>query len=72
MKLPQISGVELVKKLRQFGFVLVRQRGSHMRLEKNTLSGSIKITVPAHPHLKKGTLHHIIKDAGLTPEEIFG
>ncbi len=72
MKLPQISGLELVKKLRQFGFVVVRQRGSHIRLEKNTPTGSIKITVPAHPNLKKGTLHHIIKDAGLTPEEVLG
>lgn len=70
MKLPQISGIELVKRLRRFGFVVVRQRGSHIRLEKNNLSGSIKITVPAHPVLKKGTLHHIIKDAGLTPEEV--
>lgn len=70
MKLPQISGVELVKKLRNFGFVLVRQRGSHMRLEKNTPTGTIKITVPAHKILKKGTLHHILKDAGVNPEDI--
>ncbi len=70
MKLPQISGIELVKRLMRFGFVVVRQRGSHIRLEKNVPSGSIKITVPAHPVLKKGTLHHIIKDAGLTPEEV--
>jgi predicted RNA binding protein YcfA (HicA-like mRNA interferase family) len=70
MKLPQISGVELVKKLQRFGFVLVRQRGSHMRLEKNTPEGIIKLTVPAHKTLKKGTLHHIIKGAGLKIEDI--
>ena len=70
MKLPQISGIELIKRLRKFGFVVVRQRGSHIRLEKNTLIGTIKITVPNHQNLKKGTLYHIIKDAGLKPEDI--
>jgi predicted RNA binding protein YcfA (HicA-like mRNA interferase family) len=70
MKLPQISGIELVKRLRKFGFVVVRQRGSHIRLEKNTINRTIKITVPAHQNLKKGTLYHIIKDAGMSPEEI--
>jgi len=34
MKLPQISGIELIKKLKKLGFVVVRQRGSHIRLEK--------------------------------------
>jgi len=70
MKLPQISGIELIKRLKKFGFVIVRQKGSHIRLEKNTLSETIKITVPNHQNLKKGTLHHIIKSAGLKPEDI--
>jgi len=30
---------------------------------------TIKITVPLHEEMKKGTLNRIIKDAGLTPEE---
>tara|TARA_Y100000310_G_scaffold241089_1_gene245003 strand:+ start:1865 stop:2083 length:219 start_codon:yes stop_codon:yes gene_type:complete len=71
MKLPQISGIELVKRLSKFGFEIVRQRGSHIRLEKMIDSEIIKITVPNHPLLKKGTLHRIVKDCGLIPEEIF-
>lgn len=71
MKLPQISGLELIKILKKHGFVIVRQKGSHIRLEKNTEKETIKITVPNHPILKKGTLIHIIKDAGLTEEELF-
>ena len=71
MKLPQISGIELVKRLRKYGFVVVRQKGSHIRLEKNTETGTIKITVPDHDVLKKGTWHHILKAAGLKLEEIF-
>ena len=71
MKLPQISGKELIKKLMKFGFVVTRQKGSHIRLEKNTKDKTIKITIPNHPNLKKGTLHQIIKSAELTLEEIF-
>lgn len=71
MKLPQISGKELIKKLMKFGFVVTRQRGSHVRLEKNTKEKTIKITVPNHPLLKKGTLNSIIKASELKEEEIF-
>ena len=70
MKLPQISGLDLVKKLCKNGFVVVRQKGSHIRLEKNTPDGTIKITIPNHPSLKKGTLHQILKAASLNPEEL--
>ena len=70
MKLPQLSGLDLIKKLCKHGFVVVRQKGSHIRLEKNTPEGTVKLTVPNHPILKKGTLHHILKDAGLSPEDI--
>ena len=71
MKLPQISGKELIKKLMNLGFVVVRQRESHIRLEKNTREKTIKITIPNHPVLKKGTLNQIIKSTELSFEEIF-
>lgn len=71
MKLPQISGKELVKKLRKFGFVVTRQKGSHIRIEKNFENKTIKITIPNHSLIKKGTLNRIIKDSELTKEEIF-
>lgn len=71
MKLPQISGKDLIKKLMKLGFVVTRQKGSHIRLEKNIPEKIIKITIPNHPLLKKGTLHNIVKSAGLTLEEVF-
>ncbi len=46
-----------------------RQKGSHVRLEKYTSDKTIKLTVPLHSELKKGTLSRIIKDAGLTLDE---
>ena len=70
MKLPQISGLELIKILHKFGFITLRQRGSHVRLEKRVGNEIIKLTVPLHNKLKKGTLLSIIKYSGIDEEEI--
>lgn len=43
MELPQISGIELVKKLTKKGFMIVGQRDSHMRLQKITSDKIIKL-----------------------------
>lgn len=67
--LPVISGREVVKALGRAGFRVIRQRGSHVRLEKRIEDGLIKLTVPLHKRLKKGTLRRIIKDSGLTVQE---
>lgn len=72
MKLPVISGLEVIKRLRKAGFIAIRQRGSHIRLEKFDGEKMIKITVPLHSEMKKGTLTRIIKDAGLTLEGFEG
>ena len=69
MKIPMISGLEVIKRLREAGFIAVRQKGSHVRLEKRIEEGMIKLTVPLHDEMKKGTLNRIIKDAGLNLEE---
>lgn len=69
MRLPIISGLDIIKCLKKFGFIATRQRGSHVRLEKYGGNKTIKLTVPLHRELKKGTLNRIIKDAGLTLEE---
>ena len=68
MKLPQISGKELIKIFVKLGFVVVRQRGSHAQLEKTTENEIIKLTIPMHSRLKKGTLSHIIKASKIDEE----
>lgn len=68
MKLPQISGLETIKRLKKAGFIATRQKGSHVRLEKFDGEKTIKLTVPLHDNLKKGTLNRIIKDARLDAE----
>ena len=69
-ELPILGYVELVRALQRSGFFVVRQRGSHIRLQKRTPEGTLKLTVPAHRTIKKGTLSHILKAAKLTPEEL--
>ena len=61
-----MSGKELIKILsKHFGFIVERQKGSHIRLRKD----HIFVTVPLHPTLKKGTLHAILKEAGIDRDE---
>lgn len=69
MKLPQISGLEVIKILNKFGFIRTRQRGSHARLERKIGAETIKITVPMHNQLKKGTLLSIIKASKIKEED---
>jgi predicted RNA binding protein YcfA (HicA-like mRNA interferase family) len=70
MKLPQISGKDLIKIFTKLGFVVIRQRGSHVQLEKRVGSEIIKLTIPMHQQLKRGTLSHIIKASKIDEKEI--
>jgi predicted RNA binding protein YcfA (HicA-like mRNA interferase family) len=66
-KLPVVSGAECVKALKQLGFVVARQRGSHIILVREEPKTSI--TVPDHKELDRGTLRAIIRQADLTVDE---
>lgn len=46
-RLPVVSSEQLVTALNKVGFVFIRQKGSHIRLEKQTDKGIIKLTVLA-------------------------
>ena len=59
-RLPVVAGKDLIKCLKVLGYNLVRQKGSHVRLEKSTKVGTHKITVPAHNPIAKGTLNDIL------------
>jgi predicted RNA binding protein YcfA (HicA-like mRNA interferase family) len=62
MKIPRdLSGSELVKLLKAYGFVPTRQTGSHIRLTSH-LNGEHHITIPNHNPLKLGTLNSILSD----------
>ncbi len=38
-RLPDVSGAELIKALLKAGFVVLRQKGSHVSLEKTDATG---------------------------------
>lgn len=62
MKLPRdLSGRELAKLLRVFGYEITRQSGSHLRLT-TSLHGTHHLTIPDHAHLRIGTLAAIVAE----------
>ena len=61
MKVPRdLSGEDLVKALRQLGYEVSHQTGSHIRLTTQQ-EGEHHITIPAHNPLKVGTLNAILR-----------
>ena len=68
-KVPSLAYFEIVKARQRAGWVVVRQRGSHIRLQKRIGDEVLKLTVPAHRPVKRSTLSHILKRAGLTVDE---
>lgn len=74
MKLPRdLSGGELAKLLRRYGYQITRQSGSHMRLTTQE-RGEHHLTIPNHDSLRIGTLSEILRDVaehlGSTREQI--
>jgi predicted RNA binding protein YcfA (HicA-like mRNA interferase family) len=69
VKLPtDISGQDLVKALLRVGFVVRRQRGSHIILRRG--DPYARVVVPDHKWVRPGTLRQILNQAGLTVEQL--
>ena len=66
-KLPVISGADCIKALEKTGFVVYRQRGSHITVIRK--DPPAQTTIPNHKDLDRGTLRAIIRQAGLTVDE---
>ena len=64
-ELPRVSGTQVVRALERLGFVVARQRGSHIVLRR----GSQGCVVPNHRELKTGTLAGVLKQAGVSAED---
>lgn len=67
-KVPVVTYIKVIKALQRDGWVIVRQKGSHIRLQKHLSDEILKLTVPAHSPLKRSTLSHILKQARLSVE----
>jgi predicted RNA binding protein YcfA (HicA-like mRNA interferase family) len=60
---------ELFKLLKNDGWVIVRQKGSHVSLRNPEKSG--QLTIPYHPgkEVKRGLLKAILKQANIKPRQ---
>jgi predicted RNA binding protein YcfA (HicA-like mRNA interferase family) len=65
-KLRVLSGREVCGILVRHGFIQVRQRGSHIVMQKRTENTTITVPVPNHPELRIGTLMSIIRQSQLS------
>ena len=63
MRLPRdLSGHELIKLLKRYGYHMTRQVGSHIRLQSTLRGFPSQVTVPDHSSLRLGTLSSILSD----------
>jgi predicted RNA binding protein YcfA (HicA-like mRNA interferase family) len=69
-KVPSLGYEQVIRALQRDGWVVVRQKGSHIRLQKHTQQETLKLTVPAHRPILRSTLSHILKQARLSVERL--
>lgn len=69
-KVPTLGYERVISALRRDGWVVLRQKGSHIRLQKQTLTGTLKLTVPAHRPILRSTLSHILKQAQMSVDTL--
>ncbi len=68
-KVPSLSYDKIIRALQRDGWVMVRTKGSHIRLQKHVMNETLKLTIPAHQPVKRSTLAHILKQARLTIDD---
>ncbi len=69
--LPHVSGRKVVAALEKIGFEKDCQKGSHIVL-RQVKTPHRRLVIPDHDEVAKGTLRAIIKQAGLTVDELIG
>lgn len=65
-----ISGKKLCQVVERFGWKLARIKGSHYIYTKENVSAIIVIPIHGNRDLPIGTLKSILKDSGLTEDDI--
>jgi predicted RNA binding protein YcfA (HicA-like mRNA interferase family) len=68
-KLRILSGKEVCVILEKHGFIQVRQRGSHIVMQRRLPDTTITVPIPNHAELRIGTLQSIIRQSGLNKSE---
>jgi predicted RNA binding protein YcfA (HicA-like mRNA interferase family) len=66
-KLPLVSASNLIKALLKLGYYIRSQQGSHVHLRHPIRP---PLTIPNHKEIARGTLRAIIRQAGLTVDQL--
>lgn len=66
-RLPSLSWQQVVGALKRTGFVLDRQKGSHMVYYHPESNHTV--VIPRHRIIKSGTLREILREANLSRDE---
>lgn len=69
-KLPCLSGRELIAALKRAGYEEDHRTGSHVILRHKDPPHK-RLTIPDHKEIAKGTLRAILRQAGLTVEDLY-
>ncbi len=69
-KLRILSGKEVCRILEKNGFIPVRQKGSHIIMQRKSVETTITVPVPNHSEIRIGTLLSIIRQSRL-PKNMF-
>jgi len=64
-----LSGKDVCEILMNHGFIQVRQRGSHIIMQKHDVGKTTTVPVPNHKELRPGTLRSIIRQSGIDKSE---
>ena len=64
-KLRVLSGRDVCRILEQHDFQIVRQRGSHLVMQRRTDIGTVTVPIPDHSEIRIGTLQSIIRQSGV-------
>lgn len=68
--LPAVSGRQLLRALQRAGFIVLRQKGSHVSMERKTADGYWRTIVPMHREIRPGTLSDILNQSSLTKDQL--
>lgn len=64
------SGGKVIKALQRIGFEIFSQRGSHVKVRRTYQGKVYTAIVPLHKEVALGTLQSILRQAGITREEL--
>ncbi len=69
MKLPVLSGKEIIRRFEKLDYQVVRQKGSHIRMIHKNDNSKASITIPFHQTVGRGLLRKILKQAEISVNE---